>query len=77
MVGVSVWIMVLTGLMKALDLVGMDGLAAGGDQLIIILHMGTLEEVIVLMITTEEIWPTGIGLCIQTTISTATGPELK
>ena len=76
MAGVLVWIMVLTGLMKASDLVGVDGLAVGGDQQFIIRHIGTTEEAIGLMISTEEIWTAGTGLCIQTTIFTSTETEL-
>ena len=68
--------MVLTGLTKALDLVGVDGMAAGGDQQFIIPPIGTMEEVIGIMISTEEIMTIGIGLCIQTIIFTGTGTEL-
>ena len=69
--------MVLTGLTKALDLVGVDGLAAGGDQVFIIPYTGTMEVATGLMISTEEMLATRIGLCIQTIISTSTEGELK
>ena len=77
MAGALAWIMVLTGLTKASDLVGMDGMAAGGVRVFIIRHIGIMTETIDVMISTEEILPTRIGLCIQTIIFIETETELK
>ena len=76
MAGVLAWIMVLTGLTKASDLVGMDGMAAGGVRLFIIPPTGIMKA-IGIMISTEEISPAMIGLCIRTTIFIETETELK
>ena len=67
--------MVLTGSTE--DLAGMDGMAAGGDQVFIIPYTGTMEVATGLTISTEEMLASRIGLCIQTIIFTSTETELK
>jgi hypothetical protein len=55
MVGVSDWIMVLTGLMKGLDGDGEAGMAAGGGHLFIIRHTGIIADITTAMVFTAEI----------------------